>query len=498
MCVVAIGLRVGPWLRPGTLTGVLEYDDGVYYAAAKMLVHGLLPYRDVTIVHPPASSLLLAPFAGLGSWWGDPVGLALARAALVAVAVGNCTLVYRLVVIAGPDRSGAVGGLLAATLYAVSPVAVGAEHTVLLEPLVNFFCLWALVVLAVERSTTRLVIAGALIAAGSSVKLFGCAYLVALLAAQLVRRDGRGARRLLLGAAAGTAIVDGPFIFADPDAAWHDVVSTQLHRPADLALSGTARLLDLYGLSTGPRWLGIGLLLAIGLVTVRRVTPGSRPWFWLGLTGLVSAALLTSPSYFSHYGAFLAPAVAVLLGTTTAPLLKRWDPLTVCTVAVLLPVLAGSSVKGDQSSQGQDHLRALGARVPKGACVFLERASAAVAADLLAVPRPGCPGWVDGRGVAYTLSTTWPPDRPFYDDGFTSNARWQGELLDQLRHADYLLLGPPSNLREWSQPVRGYATQHFHEIAAVLSGPFGSTQLWQRDLPSTVAGGPERGRRLTP
>ena len=55
-------------------TGVLEYDDGVYYGAAKFLLHGLMPYRDFTIVHPPAICVLLLPFAAIGNWLGDPRG----------------------------------------------------------------------------------------------------------------------------------------------------------------------------------------------------------------------------------------------------------------------------------------------------------------------------------------------------------------------------------------------------------------------------------------
>src|SRR3954463_9184722 len=95
--LVAIGLRVYPWTTAHSFLGVLEYDDGVYYAAAKALAHGLVPYRDFTIVHPPLTTVLLVPFAALGGWLGDPVGLAAARVAVVVIAITNILMVHRLV-----------------------------------------------------------------------------------------------------------------------------------------------------------------------------------------------------------------------------------------------------------------------------------------------------------------------------------------------------------------------------------------------------------------
>jgi hypothetical protein len=87
--VLGLALRVFPWFVPHTLLGVMEVDDGVYYAAARMLLAGHLPYADFTIVHPPLTSVLLLPFAALGAAVGDPYGMAAARLAMVGVAVAN-------------------------------------------------------------------------------------------------------------------------------------------------------------------------------------------------------------------------------------------------------------------------------------------------------------------------------------------------------------------------------------------------------------------------
>jgi len=54
------------WWPSHNLFGVLEYDDGVYYAAARLLLDSYLPYSDFSIVHPPGVSLVLLPAAVFG------------------------------------------------------------------------------------------------------------------------------------------------------------------------------------------------------------------------------------------------------------------------------------------------------------------------------------------------------------------------------------------------------------------------------------------------
>ena len=82
-------------LRGGGLTGILAYDDGVYYSAADGLLSGRLPYRDYLLLHPPGITLVLAPFAALGRLVGeDPVGLAAARLAFMLLGATSAVLVW--------------------------------------------------------------------------------------------------------------------------------------------------------------------------------------------------------------------------------------------------------------------------------------------------------------------------------------------------------------------------------------------------------------------
>jgi alpha-1,2-mannosyltransferase len=63
IAATAFLFRLVPVLRGGGLYGLGNYDDGVYYAAGTGIAHGLLPYRDFLLLHPPGVPLLLTPFA---------------------------------------------------------------------------------------------------------------------------------------------------------------------------------------------------------------------------------------------------------------------------------------------------------------------------------------------------------------------------------------------------------------------------------------------------
>src|SRR3954471_21295051 len=96
--VAALALRLTPVVRGGGLWGLLGYDGGVYYTAAAGLAHGLLPYRDFLLLHPPGSTLALLPFALLGRLIGDADAMALARLgsmALGAVSAGLVAVILR-------------------------------------------------------------------------------------------------------------------------------------------------------------------------------------------------------------------------------------------------------------------------------------------------------------------------------------------------------------------------------------------------------------------
>ena len=482
IAAIALLLRVYPWFHAHVFLGVQEYDDGVYYAAAKALLHGAFPYRDFTIVHPPGSTLLLLPFAALGAVFGDPAGLASARVAIALIGVANTVLVYRLA--QRLPRSGAArrrAALTAAALYAVMPNAVAAEHTVLLEPIVNLLCLLAVAALWQRQGggTGTAVLAGALCAAAISVKLFAGAYVLALGFWLLVTRQYRLLLGYLAGVAAGGLLLL-PLVLLDPAAFWHDVVVTQVSRPLDSAVSGAARFSDMAGLTALPVSCALGVLLLIAVLAAKKPAASG---FWLGLSLLIGLAFLGSASYFPHYGAFLAPPLVL----TMAACPRRPRIIGVLTSALLLIMLTSwtaTTVRADLASAGQGDLRRVSLLVAPGSCVFAENASTAIAADLLSVSSAQCPTWVDGRGVSYAGNTDWPRERNYYFAGFTGDARWQRALRNQLAHADFLLISrPPGQIPEWDALTRAYAVAQFQPVLVLPAAGRGRAELWQRTVP---------------
>ena len=261
-----------------------------------------------------------------------------------------------------------------------------------------------------------------------------------------------------------------PFFLAAPHAFWQDVVITQLARPD--AGGHARRLVDLAGF--GPLWLVLGIpLLVVAVAAIAwRLRSAGRPAYrvWVGVLALAAVAFASSSSYFPHYAAFLAPALAIALAGTRRVVLG----------VVLAAFLAGSVIS-DAGARGQGDIAAAGGLVPPGSCVFYEHASVAIAADLFTPPTADCPAWLDGRGLLYTRSTDWPRDRPFYFEGFTTNERWQAELRDQLAHADYLLIkAEPDQIPEWSGQTRDYVSAHFVRVAAYPGKDHAQAQLWRR------------------
>ena len=479
---LGIALRIWPWFRPHTLLGVMEVDDGVYYGAAKMLLHGYVPYSDFTILHPPVTSLLLLPFAGLGALFGDPVGLAAARVAMALVAVANIVLVHRLALriptSTGRQRQGA---LAAALFYAVMPNAVLAEHTVLLEPLVNLACLLA--VLCLSKGRGGVVAAGVLIAAAAGIKVFAAAYVFGLLIWMAISHRRALIAPLVAGLALGTTVLIGPFFALAPTAFWREVVVTQLSRPADGSPGGLVRELDTalpHLLSVATALALLTTIVAVCVLRERRV-PGSPVTLWMLVAGLGGFAFLNSPSYFAHYSAFLVPPGALVVSR----LATRRRPLHAGTIllALLLLGYAASSVRDDLRWGGQRDLAEAGQLVPHGSCVFYEAISLAIAADVLTFPRRDCPSWIDGRGVALTQNTHWPHSRGFYPDGFREDERWQRDTRTQLQHADFLLLYKnPRGTVEWTAQTQTYALTHFTPVWVTTEGQQKS-QLWKRTTP---------------
>lgn len=439
---LAVAARLHPVLQGGGLHGLANYDDGVHHAAAAALVRGELPYRDFLLLHPPGIVVLLAPFAGLGLLVGDADGFALARLGWMVLGGLNALLVGLLL-----RRLGAAAALVGAVGYALFFPAVYSEHTVLLEaPGTTGLLLGLLLLRALDADPgrggpARLLLAGACLGLGVTVKAWGVVPVLVVVGWLLLRRRGRAAWTTLAGAAGACILICLPFFLAAPGPMWRMVVVDQLGRDRSGRGPGR-RLADLVGVSPWPDAV-TGWLLAGALVVVVAATAWSLRDPRTRLPGILvvtlGAVLLGTPTWFLHYPAYVAGPLLVVLGAAAGALadavgrragrLAGGSVVVVALVAALLSAVPLLGLRLGDRFPGSSLARAL---APVPGCVAADDPTVLLETGLLArnLAR-GCPLVVDPGGYSYDL----------HGPGGAGVSRsrdpvWQAWYLDHLRSAD--------------------------------------------------------------
>lgn len=214
---LALAIRLYLLGRLRYLTGITEYDDGVYLGGAISLISGVVPYHGFAFVQPPGILLLMVPAALLAKVSAATTAMAAARL-LTALASAACVTLAGCLV----RHRGALVTLVACGVLAVYPDDIMAAHTLLLEPWMNLLVL-AGACLAFRSgrlaSPPRLLWAGAAFGLAGAVKYWAVLPALALLAVCLLARPGgegdgqRAARavRFAGGVVTGFAVPVAPF-----------------------------------------------------------------------------------------------------------------------------------------------------------------------------------------------------------------------------------------------------------------------------------------------
>lgn len=476
-------------LRPNhALTGVHSYagtgyDDGVYLGAAVRLLHGSLPWLDFDLLHPPGAVWLGLPFAALGELTDASTGLAAARIATVVVAGLNTVLAGYVVRSRGP-----LAVFVAAMLLALMPTSYGATQTLLLEPYLVLLSLAGLVLLARAdgrpASGARLVAAGALVGAATSVKVFGMLVALGVLLALLPR--GRAMRDWSIGVLAGGALLTLPLVLAAPGRAVRDIVLVNLFRDdLDRGVGLADRLPVVLGLSALPDpaasaravvvLIAVVLVVAAGVVVELRRGRLTRLHTATVVVAVVAFAGMLQPrQFFDHYAYFLVALLVlpVALGVAAvvdalAVVVRRARPalavVAALVVAAVLLVPGALARSADYTAESADPGPLIRRYVPSGSCVATDLPTVVLVADRMGAPR-SCDVPLDPYGVwfaenDYVPAHTPPPYRPAFVD------RWR----EWFERADYVVLSVElSDFVPWTPDLIAWFEDHY---VLVGSGP---------------------------
>jgi alpha-1,2-mannosyltransferase len=512
--VLALVIRLYTLSRPGYLTGVTEYDDGVYLGGAIRLLQGALPYHDWSYVQPPGILLLMTPVALLAKVTTTAHAMAAARLLTVAASTACVPLAGSLL-----RYRGTFVTLVTCGVLAVYPDDITTAHTLILEPWMNLFCLIG-VRLAVRRgrlaSPGRLVWAGVAIGFAGAVKYWAALPALVLLVVCLVTvREVRRVLGYALGVLAGFLIPVLPFALMAPSVFLRSTLADQAVRagsyvPVSLRLAHITGLIDFlngsghFSLTAGVRSLfasggaaattnsGTGWLpyvvtllfaavLVLGYVWEPR-RPSPLEWFALVTAAGATIAVLSYSAFFYHYPDFPAPWLALTAGGAAGalahgfPARPRLRRVAIPAAGVLVLAVAafqahevsGLSAPGIYPDQ---------ALIPPGACVVTDEISMTIAASRFTAARPGCPDVIDSLAVTLVRG-----NGTSVQGGAAALPQVVADWQSIFSQAQYVWLSPANQRRiPWTPALSLWFTTHFQELAPV--GGRGLGHVYEQVLP---------------
>ena len=473
---------------------MVEYDDGVYFGASINLVHGIIPYKDFALVQPPLITILLAPFAVLASAVGTKDAMELARVFTDLISLVNVVLVALIL-----RKRSAFRQTLGTAIMALSSSTLQASQTILIEPYLVTFCLVAVLVIfegeELTSSKTRIFSAGVIFGLAGATKTWAIFPVLVML--YLLHRKGGGLWwRMLLGTSIGFALTVLPFFIYAPTSFVKQVIIAQALRPQDGVdrLVRMAMLTGIPGISqlakSNPT-LGWTLVAVIYLSAILILYRSLRRTGWVGRSDLAKSALggatliglvLTfAPSYFYHYGAFLAPYLAVLFATLNYDFIsRRFQNRIHISPALNILVVVGLLITFFLADIGvvtsPPKLRseiqitpAISAALATPGCTWSSEPSLMLLANDFTADRRGCPHMVDYEGTTMEylhvhLATTQ-----------TLESRRLQNLFFKWIRQSAVVVAPTYQLTP--STVR-YLTEHFRRI--FLSGKYSGFWIYKR------------------
>jgi len=508
--VLALAIRLFTLTRPGFLTGVTEYDDGVYIGGSIRITEGQLPYVNFSTVQPPGIYELMLPVAVLAKAITTVKALAVARVLTALASTACIPLVGNLV-----RYRGAVVTAVACGVLAVYPPDITTAHTLLLEPWMNLFCLIAINLAFRRGHLDRPVMlgwAGVVLGFAGVIKFWAAApALVLLVLCLLLKTDrGRRVRNYVLGLVIGFVVPAAPFLVTAPVTFIRSTIFDQAAREGSpvafgVKLANLTGLIDFYSdtgklmLNAGANsmfaageqagigdahsigWLPIlAAVVLVALLVVGYVRQGRRltPLELLSLaTAVIATVMVTAYSaFFYHYADFPAPWIALSLGGAAGALAghRRWSKVAMEVFAVLILLVTVLQVREMYPLQ-RTGAQALASQIPPGACLVTDEVSLTIAADRFARPPAGCPDIIDSLADTLVLS-----NGVSVQGGAQKMPSVVAQWQTWLGKADYVLLSPGQASRRripWTNGLSAWFNTEFVPLGTYSPA---TGQLYQR------------------
>lgn len=381
VALLAFGLRVFPFFGPeGAWTWRVDYDEGVYFAAAGWMAEGLLPWRDFAFVHPPGHLLFLLLTS---VWLKASVGIAGAFAAArwIAAVVGVANTVLVGVIVSRIPRAPLGAPLLAAAMYATYSEVVQVERGPFIEPGLNLLCLAMTLVLVLadgrERRGRWVTAAGVLAGLAVAVKLWAGLWLVGAL---FVLSSHRERLVFLASASVVAGLIILPFAAFSPSSFLEQTLLFHGRRPPDGMTGWTERMGQIWSI----RHLASPLIAmtAFGLAVLRLETVPRPLRGALVSWGLTLVAFFASAAWWNQYNSHLIASEALVAGLalTFAPRLR---PFLMLFAVVMIGFSIAHTVRRSRDPN-QDHLLILRSKYATSSeCVFSFEPAWSIAANRL-------------------------------------------------------------------------------------------------------------------
>jgi len=513
--LLALLLRLFTLTRPGYLTGITEYDDGVYLGGSIRMTQGQLPYLDFSMVQPPGILELLLPVALIAKVTSTVKALALARLLTVLASTACVPLAGNLVRYRGVVVTAVTCGILA-----VYPPDITTAHTLLLEPWMNLFCLIAMNIAFRRGHLARpwmLLWAGIVLGFACTIKFWSGAPALVLLVVCLVvsTERWRRVRNYLIGLVIGFCAPASPFLILTPMAFIRSTIFDQADRQGSpvalgIRLANLTGLIDIYnnhgtlsfnagahsmyaaGAAAGigdsntlgllPFLATIVLAAAIGAgYLLQRRSLSHLEWLALATAVIAAAAVTGYSAFFYHYADFPAPWLALTVGSASGALAGRgvrFSTVAVRGFAVFIVLVAALQIR-EIYPMRQSTAEGMAALIPNNACVVTDEVSLTIAADRFTALPPGCPDIIDSLAVTLVASNGVSVQ------GGAANrpdvvALWKKDL----NAAQYVWLSPSHGSKRriaWTTALSDWFNANFVPIGRYTGG---TGQLYQRVTPA--------------